>query len=169
MKNNFKISRLDPDKSPKEKRQWLEIVEENKKRFLTQKSATVTPDGEMPTSPAHEVSNPFSGSDSDNEESLAGGGPALLKQFSFPPWILEAPEEIDVLLAQRDFVQAQKLLTPFFIGRNHFLSQIWEYGLIFRSGKYSLCSPGNQNYLKIIFFSSKNVEIRDQSSIIKHI
>ena len=29
---------------------------------------------------------------------------------NLPSWIQEAPEEIDVLLAQRDFVQAQKIL-----------------------------------------------------------
>jgi len=37
---------------------------------------------------------------------------------------------------------------------------------------YSLCSPGNQHYQKIIYsliFSSKKVEIGDQNSIIKNI
>ena len=29
---------------------------------------------------------------------------------NLPEWVIEAPEEIDVLLAQREFVEAQKLL-----------------------------------------------------------
>lgn len=106
-KNAFKIlifpdSRLFQCGSPKEKRQWLEIVEENKKRFLTQKSSTqedvVKPQFDV-------VSNP---SDSDNDESVER--PLTMKKHNLPAWLIEAPEEIDVLLAQRDFVQGQKLL-----------------------------------------------------------
>ena len=29
---------------------------------------------------------------------------------ALPEWVMEAPEEIDVLLAQREFVEAQRLL-----------------------------------------------------------
>ena len=29
---------------------------------------------------------------------------------TLPEWVIEAPEEIDVLLAQREFVEAQRLL-----------------------------------------------------------
>ena len=54
-----------------------------------------------------EAENPFS--DSDNEESVERPSLSNMK-MQLPAWILETPEEIDVLLAQRDFVQAQKLL-----------------------------------------------------------
>mgnify|MGYP000402043990 CR=1 FL=1 len=45
------------------------------------------------------------------------------------------------------------LMTPFFIGRTHFCSTKLRIRVIFRSGNlYSLCSPGNQDYQKIIYF-----------------
>ena len=36
--------------------------------------------------------------------------PKLIVSQNLPEWVVEAPEEIDVLLAQREFVEAQRLL-----------------------------------------------------------
>ena len=34
----------------------------------------------------------------------------MIASQNLPEWVVEAPEEIDVLLAQREFVEAQRLL-----------------------------------------------------------
>ena len=68
---------------------------------------------------------------------------------------------------------SRKGLTPFFYRTDPLLYHKFGNMVIFRPGTlYSLCNPGNQHYQKIIYFlifSSKRVEIRDQSSIIKNI
>lgn len=120
-KNAFKIlifpdSRLFQCTNAKEKRQWLEIVEEHKKKFLNQQSSpahapTIAASASV-DKPVFEKAgdNPFGGSDSEGEEGEQHAHANQANQQQLPAWILEAPEEIDVLLAQRDFVQAQKLL-----------------------------------------------------------
>ena len=124
-KNAFKIlifpdSRLFQCSNAKEKRQWLEIVEEHKKKFLNQQSSPAhAPAINAPANVEKPVfekvgDNPFGGSDSEGEEGEQHAHANLANQQQLPGWILEAPEEIDVLLAQRDFVQAQKLLIKAF-------------------------------------------------------
>ena len=54
--------------------------------------------------------------------------------------------------------------TPFFYRTYPLLNDKFANTVIFRSGNlYSLCSPGNQHYQHIIYFSSNKIEIGDQS------
>ena len=111
-KNCFKIL-IFPDQrmfqcaSTKEKRHWLEQLEESKKTYLALKAAqstVATPDESTAKS------NPF-GDESDNDVAAEPETPPKLPPAAnLPEWVIEAPEEIDVLLAQREFVEAQRLL-----------------------------------------------------------
>ena len=85
----------------------MEIVEETKKAYLNQKSTVQSPIADNPELDEAE-GNPF-GSDQDDEDEKPKSNQIAQKRI-LPNWLLEAPEEIDVLLAQRDFVKAQKLL-----------------------------------------------------------
>ena len=85
----------------------MEIVEDTKKAYLNQKSTVQSPIVENSGSDEEDGGNPF-GSDQDDEDEKPKSH--LTQKRILPNWLLEAPEEIDVLLAQRDFVKAQKLL-----------------------------------------------------------
>lgn len=105
----FPDQRLFQCPSAKEKRQWLEMVEESKKSYLAFK-ATKAPDS-ISLAPTQNESNanPF-GDDSPNDSPDEDRVTSPPVSQNLPEWVIEAPEEIDVLLAQREFVEAQKLL-----------------------------------------------------------
>jgi len=107
----FPDQRLFQCPSAKEKRQWLEMVEESKKSYLAFK-ATKAPDSISLAPERNENgANPF-GDESPNESEVEEPGRVTSPPITqnLPEWVIEAPEEIDVLLAQREFVEAQKLL-----------------------------------------------------------
>jgi len=79
---------------------------------------------------------------------------------------------IDALVAQTRCHRLKFVFDAVFYRKFPLLYHKFGNMAIFRPAKlYSLCSPGNQHYQKIIyffyFFSSKKVEIVQQSSIIK--
>ena len=73
--------------------------------------ATKAPDSISlaPERPEKDGANPF-GDDSPNESEVEERVTSPPITQNLPEWVIEAPEEIDVLLAQREFVEAQKLL-----------------------------------------------------------
>ena len=57
--------------------------------------------------------NPFGDDEDHNDYSEAAESKPVSiasPNSALPEWVMEAPEEIDVLLAQREFVEAQRLL-----------------------------------------------------------
>ncbi|KAF3703054.1 Exocyst complex component 8 [Channa argus] len=108
MKDMFKIlmfpdSRIFQAENSKVKKEWLEILDETKKKKVTKDKHEK--EEEIPTSPVRaEVStNPFDEDDGEpagTEESV---------DLSLD-WIQELPEDLDVCIAQRDFEGAVDLL-----------------------------------------------------------
>lgn len=106
MKDMFKIlmfpdSRIFQAENSKIKKEWLEILEETKKKKVTKDRHKK--EEEVPNSPVRpEVStNPF-----DVDEPLESEEAVDLS----PEWIQELPEDLDVCIAQRDFEGAVDLL-----------------------------------------------------------
>ncbi|XP_033764369.1 exocyst complex component 8-like [Pecten maximus] len=115
VKNAFKIlmfpdSKMYQADSAKAKRQWLDILEETKKRkasrdkqkkeaaiFLAEQQAVASA---TPT----EDSNPFG--EEDDSEALA----AIETDFLNSDWLQELPEDLDMCIAQRDFEGAVDLV-----------------------------------------------------------
>ncbi|KAL4221236.1 Exocyst complex component 8 [Mactra antiquata] len=116
VKNAFKVlmfpdSKIYQADSAKSKRQWLDILEDTKKKKLArdkQKRESVVRLNEQqvtPTQNVEESSNPF-----DERAEEISSDIAMDTEYLNVDWLQELPEDLDMCIAQRDFVGAVDLV-----------------------------------------------------------
>ncbi|XP_077973786.1 exocyst complex component 8-like [Styela clava] len=107
----FPDSNMFQCESSKEKREWLDILEETKKKFLADREHNSPVSPTTPMSPNLDPFNPFSESPGKSSGSKKMEGNASLDNDKLNEvWIQEMPEDLDVYIAQRYFKEAVELV-----------------------------------------------------------